>query len=80
MTLEEWLPREAKLFWTPADKYMECQVQEEYSLNKGKYKKHPFKHKHVYNWCIISKNGKRYAVGWNENPNRGWSFPVKLLK
>lgn len=30
-------------------------------------------HKHVYYWVEL-ENG--YAVGWNENPSRGWSFPV----
>lgn len=30
-------------------------------------------HKNVYYWVEL-ENG--YAVGWNENPSRGWSFPV----
>lgn len=33
----------------------------------------PGKHKNVYFWVIL-KNG--YAVGWNENPSKGWSFPL----
>lgn len=33
-------------------------------------------HKYVFNWCEL-ENG--YAVGWNENPSIGWSFPVKKL-
>lgn len=33
----------------------------------------PFKHKNIFVWWIL-ENGK--AVGWNENPSRGWSFPV----
>ncbi len=39
----------------------------------------PGKHKHVYTWWEL-ENG--YAVGWNENPAIGWSFPVigKLRK
>jgi hypothetical protein len=32
--------------------------------------------KHVYCWVLL-KNG--LAVGWNENPSRGWSFPSKKL-
>jgi len=37
----------------------------------------PFKEKYVYTWWEL-ENG--YAVGWNENPSRGWSFPVVKLK
>jgi len=33
----------------------------------------PGGHKNVHWWCVI-EGGK--AVGWNENPGRGWSFPV----
>lgn len=32
--------------------------------------------KYVYSWYILA-NG--YAVGHNENPNRGWSFPVMKM-
>ena len=34
-------------------------------------------HKNVYFWVEL-ENG--YAVGWNENPARGWSFPVVKIK
>lgn len=34
-------------------------------------------HKHVCVWWILD-NG--YAVAWNENPWRGWSFPVEKVK
>jgi hypothetical protein len=33
----------------------------------------PGKQKNVNVWWDLM-NG--YAVGWNENPSRGWSFPV----
>lgn len=33
----------------------------------------PGNHKNVSVWWELL-NG--YAVGWNENPSRGWSFPV----
>lgn len=33
----------------------------------------PGKHKNVHNWYVL-RNGM--AVGWNENPGTGWSFPV----
>lgn len=33
----------------------------------------PGKHKFVWSWYVLN-NG--HAVGWNENPSRGWTFPV----
>ena len=33
-------------------------------------------HKNVMNWVLLD-NG--YAVGWNENPGKGWSFPLKKV-
>jgi len=35
------------------------------------------KHKYVFIWFKL-ENG--WAVGWNENPSRGWSFPVKKIR
>ncbi|HFQ5128631.1 TPA: hypothetical protein ACGUU0_003117, partial [Vibrio vulnificus] len=35
------------------------------------------KHKNVMCWWLLA-NG--YAVGWNENPAIGWSFPVICFK
>lgn len=37
----------------------------------------PGKHKNVYMWWKLA-NGK--AVGWNENPGVGWSFPVTTYR
>lgn len=34
-------------------------------------------HKNVYYWVEL-ENGN--AVGWNENPDRGWSFPVVKMR
>jgi len=33
----------------------------------------PGEHKFVTVWFVLANNK---AVGWNENPSRGWSFPV----
>lgn len=35
------------------------------------------KEKHVMHWCITKRG---YAIGWNENPSRGYSYPVVKLK
>jgi len=41
------------------------------------YASWPGTHKNVFSWVEL-ENGK--AVGWNENPARGWSFPVISYK
>ena len=42
-----------------------------------RYKKWIGTHKNVHNWVEL-ENG--YAVGMNENPSRGLSFPVVRMK
>jgi len=37
----------------------------------------PGKQKHVTEWYELEGG---YAVGWNENPALGWTFPVIKLK
>ncbi len=44
--------------------------------DQDEYLSWPGTHKNVYSWVEL-ENG--YAVGWNENPARGWSFPVIKL-
>jgi hypothetical protein len=41
------------------------------------FTKWPGKQKNVYFWVVLA-NGK--AVGFNENPSKGWSFPVITFK
>lgn len=54
-----------------ARKYADMQVVREHQFGW------PGKHKNVVYWCEL-ENG--LAVGWNENPARGWSFPVHWMK
>lgn len=46
------------------------------SVIKEHCHKWPGKHKNVHIWVEL-ENG--YAIGCNENPARGWSFPVHKL-
>jgi hypothetical protein len=41
--------------------------------DQDNFKKWPGSHKNVFLWVEL-ENG--HCVGWNENPSRGWSFPV----
>lgn len=72
--LRDVLPKE---FFTefkdaPANKHLDQVVVREH-LHGG----WQGKHKYVMCWWRLA-NG--YAVGWNENPSVGWSFPVICLK
>ena len=49
-------------------------VKEHCSLTEqDEYQPWPGTHKNVYFWVELEND---CAVGWNENPARGWSFPV----
>lgn len=73
-TLRDWAPYEFSESGEFEDqrsfKYLDVHVDKEFD---SRDKPWPGKHKNVLNWCLL-ENG--YAVGWNENPSRGWSFPI----
>ncbi len=58
---------------TRAAKFLDIPITKEVEGHKRRW---PGKEKFVFFWWILA-NG--YAVGWNENPSRGWSFPVVKL-
>jgi hypothetical protein len=61
---------------TPAGKMKDVEVVQEFdSTVPGQ--RWPGKQKNVYAWVQLA-NGK--AVGWNESPSHGWSFPVITYK
>ena len=71
-TLKDCLPWEAmgcEYFGERFQDFADVKVIEEVD---GCERRWPGTHKNVMNWYILA-NGK--AVGWNENPARGWSFP-----
>ena len=82
--LRDWLPYEAihggEFDDDKFNKYLDIEVVEDWGCTLDEDAPHPYwigTHKNVHNWCII-KNG--IAVGWNENPSVGWSFPIKRIK
>ena len=69
-TIKDVLP--AEYFFEPeSKKYIDLEVLEEHELNNSK--PWPGKEKNVNNWYVL-ENGK--AIGWNENSQKGWSYPV----
>jgi len=79
-TLRDWMPREFEQAYmdTRTAEFLDCELVEEIGPDHRMYNSIPqsIQRKHVYNWCTIFENGKYYAVAWNENPSRGWSFPI----
>jgi hypothetical protein len=73
-TLIESMPREFGQNYhdTPAYKFRYVEVVREFGCG-GEDKPWPGPQKNVHYWVLLA-NGK--AVGWNENPATGWSFPV----
>ena len=76
MTLKEAMPYEySQDTDSKAHKFDDIEViWKQNVLNH--YKKWPGTQKYVYFWVVLA-NG--YAVGWNENPSKGWSFPIIKL-
>lgn len=72
MKLRDVLPRE--FFYeftnTRAYKLLDCEVIESMEGYRNRF---PGKEKNVHVWWKLA-DGR--CVGWNENPGRGWSFPV----
>ena len=69
MKLIDWIPWEAREF-EHLREYWDVEVIKDID---GCEEKWPGRHKNVFDWCVLA-NGK--AVGFNENPSVGWSFPV----
>lgn len=70
-TLRKTLPQEffQEFLDTPAAKLLDQKV-----VRKCEHPtRWPGKHKNIHVFWVLA-NGK--AVGWNENPGKGWSFPV----
>jgi hypothetical protein len=64
---QEWKQAEARNLWPHLD------VQVRIERFGEAFKPWPGPQKNVHCWWEL-ENG--YAVGWNENPSRGSSFPV----
>ena len=62
-------------------KFFDKDVVTEWNSWDGFMSKHvkpwPGSHKNVFVWWELETG---HAIGWNENPSRGWSFPVIKLK
>jgi hypothetical protein len=72
-TLREVLPSEFKDFpESRANKFLDRKV---ICSCPGAW---PGREKNVH-WWVILEGDDGIAVGWNENPSRGWSFPVTVI-
>lgn len=72
--VEDWLPPQAIHDLPSLQRYLSRKILAEYDDNgREGSRRWPGKHKNVTTWIAI-EGGK--AIGWNENPSSGWSFPV----
>lgn len=71
-TLRDVVPPEFQYEYmeTPAMKLLDVEVVQEMDSFITRWPGH---HKNIHVWWRLA-NGK--CVGWNENPGRGWSFPI----
>lgn len=72
MTLGEQAPREFHVEYTDtaAYKLKDVEVVSTHETHKEPW---PGPHRNVHVWWTLADG---HRVGWNENPARGWSFPV----
>lgn len=81
MKLKDWIGDKelSDKEWEKLSKHMDTEVEVEFMMHKED-SFIPWStfghHKNVYSWVLL-KNG--LAVGWNESPSRGWSFPSKKI-
>jgi len=78
-TLKDSLPYDAQTGERQLKNLYDVRVIKQHTMTNDyePYIRWPGIHKNVMTWWEL-ENG--YAVGWNENPAIGWSFPVVKLK
>jgi len=74
-TLADCLPADA--FFESEDRIYKFKDHKVVSVQESFMTHWPGKHKNVHVWWILDSG---HAVGWNESPARGWSFPIIKLK
>jgi len=80
ITLKDVMPREFEIehFQSRAYKrFADAKVIRQFNFFGGPRRRWPGPQRNVHNWVIVEGG---YAVGMNENPGRGWSFPVYKMK
>jgi hypothetical protein len=73
LTLRDVVPQEffAEFMGTPAARLLDVEVLETVD---GTLRHWPGTHRCVFTWWKLADG---HRVGFNENPSRGWSFPVE---
>ena len=91
ITLEQWLEQiKATSYNKYLDKWLTLKVTREFSSAEESFSgdkgwknwiklsnKYFPNHRFVFSFITL-ENG--WAIGWNENPGRGWSFPRSIEK
>jgi hypothetical protein len=88
MILKDWIKSDYCVGWFAnndrvIERNYDAEIVREYSACRGDgdFRASPFKHRHVASWVIVrNKSGALYACAFNENPNTGWSYPIKRFR
>ena len=85
MLIKDFLPIEVQHGEYENDKvqkYLDYPIEKIYQLNNTNLtpSQFGFKHKNIFVWATFKDGNKLKAVGFNENPSIGWSFPIVLIK
>ncbi|HUS48791.1 MAG TPA: hypothetical protein VMZ91_01390 [Candidatus Paceibacterota bacterium] len=80
-TLKDWLENKdlSEAEEKKVSKMLDVKIQHEFRLHEEDMwiSWQAFgSHKHVMSWVLLEN---KYAVGFNENPGKGWSFPVEKV-
>lgn len=81
--LRDYFPREIAEYYagTWREKFLDREIVKEYSMCAAdwetSYVRWPGPQKNVYYWVVLASG---HAVGHNENPATGWSFPIVSYK
>lgn len=52
--------------------YRELKIAAQYGIDDAHFPQSGFAYRNVMNWVMLEDGS---AVGWNESPRNGWSFP-----
>jgi hypothetical protein len=78
--LREWVHNLDDTMNQPVERLLDFEVIDDIYPDHPEYHDCPIDYKNIYSWCKVSDGKKIYAVGFNENPATGHSYPIKFIE
>lgn len=73
--LKNWIKPDYMVGWFKSDDKLIKHLDDKIVAVHSSYDvSPPFKHRNIHFWVELESG---YAVGFNENPSSGWSYPIK---